>query len=261
MSSCPVVRLRGAPLQGVIVFLAVLPLQSGRAQVTLPSAPEGFQWQSQGVSIYTDTDSFSVELSGVTNVNTPGTFSVGSHILAVTAFDATPGVGQFIYVHASSLEVAVTGSTSAIVFNSDAAVHSVNGSVSLPDWTVSGAVSGGPVSESLVRTGVPLTIGAGTPGIFTDEGTGLSTLFQDFQVTGAAPTDGSLLTMSVAVGLELDVSGTGSVPLVIATGSGFGDASVQTVYEVFDLVAIPEPGLPVLAGVTLLGLFGLRRRR
>ena len=52
MSSLPFVSRRGASIVGAVFFLTVLTLQSGRAQVTLPSAPRKIQISKTGFEIW-----------------------------------------------------------------------------------------------------------------------------------------------------------------------------------------------------------------
>jgi len=76
---------------------------------------------------------------------------------------------------------------------------------------------------------------------------------------GAAPTSGGVLNFNFNGTYNVDTNATILNGQWFGTGSAHGNASVQTVYERYDLVEIPEPSvlLLLLCGVALV----LRRQR
>ncbi|MDA0766790.1 MAG: PEP-CTERM sorting domain-containing protein [Verrucomicrobia bacterium] len=98
----------------------------------------------------------------------------------------------------------------------------------------------------------------GSAGLF-DDGAGRTGLNISLADGGAAPTTGGVLNFNFNGTYDVGINATILDGQWFGTGSAHGNASVQTVYERYDLVEIPEPSvlLLLLGGAAL----GLRRRR
>ena len=93
-----------------------------------------------------------------------------------------------------------------------------------------------------------------------DDGAGTSALSVVLADAGTAATDGGVLSFDFDGVYDLDFETlSGPAGVWFASGSARGEASVQTVYERYSLVTIPEPSVLLLAALGLLA--GLRRRR
>lgn len=229
------------------------------AQGSLPAPPTGFTWQSQGVKVYTDSNSFTVDLGQSGVPGAPGLVTLDETI-QLTAYDATPGPNQHVLVHASSYAISLDALGSVVVVNLDGSPATFDGIVSFDNWVAilgsGGGGLGGGDSDNIFNPSYGL--GPGSGGLFNN-GAGKSSVAISIGVTGNAPTDGSSLDFNFDGDYFVAMNGSTPNALWFASGTGMGDAEVQTVYERFDLVAIPEPSVLLL----LLGAaaVGLRRRR
>jgi hypothetical protein len=236
--------------------LGVGALGLAQGQGILPDPPAGFSWASQGVQVYADSGSFTVDLgtNGVTDV-------VGQEVLdesiQLTAFDATPGSNEYVQVHSSTYSVSLNGLGSVVLINLNAADVTIGGQASFTGWSIGGVAGAGPGADSLSHSGYFL--GGGSAGLF-DDGSGTSSLSVILADSGAAPTGGEMLDFDFDGTYDLDFDALiGPAGTWFASGSARGEASVQTVYERFTLVTVPEPSVLLLAATGL--LVGLRRKR
>lgn len=229
------------------------------AQGSLPAPPSGFTWQSQGVMVYTDSNSFTVDLGQSGVPGGPGLTTLDETI-HLTAYDATPGTNQHVLVHASTYSISLDALGSVVVVNLDSSPASFNGSVSFDNWGAvlgsGGGGLGGGDSDNIINSSYSL--GSGSGGLFNN-GVGKSSVAVSIGVAGTAPTDGSAMDFNFDGDYFVVLNGSTPNALWFASGSGRGEAGVQTVYERFDLVVVPEPSVLLL----LLGAaaVGLRRRR
>lgn len=240
---------------GCLVVASAALLGVAQGQGSLPTPPAGFTWQSQGVMVYTDSGAFTVDLGQDSLTGIPGQ-TVLSETIQLSAYDATPWVNQHVIVHSSSYSVSLSGLGSVVVINMDGVQGIFSGSVGLNGWSIGGAGAAGPQSDGFSNNNYVLE--GGTAGLF-DDGAGRSGLEISMVDGGAAPTSGGALNFNFNGTYNVGINATILDGQWFGTGSAHGNASVQTVYERYDLVAVPEPSvlLLLLCGVALV----LRRQR
>jgi hypothetical protein len=244
-----------------MVLLGMIVSLSGqvRGQGPLPDPPEGYQWVSQGVLVYADSDSFTSDL-GVTT--TPGVFgqSTLNVPITLTAFNPMPAADEHIVIHSSTYEANLNGLGSAVVLNLDAGSRDFWGQVGLNGWEIVG-VDGttGSTDQVLDRDiGDPQAVGMLSGALYGDTIKG-TTLIQSVTVSGNAPTGPAPVNFQFNGTFDVDLSSTATNAQIFGSASAYGDVSLRTVYEPFQLVLIPEPATVwlVLGGIVLV----LRRRR
>jgi hypothetical protein len=235
----------------------------------LPAAPAGFTWQYVSSNTYTDNDVGTASLAASGNV---GSFSVTpiSETLSLTTFNqASAPSGQFYCITASNFTSSILASSSATIFNLNLAgiPEDYSGTLSLSSMSLGGTAgaTGGPVSSSLTRTpGAALTIAPFGNATFTDAASGANSTNISLSSTGSlAINNGSNVTFtysgnSVAF---FAAAPTYTGPGWAVSGAASYSASITTNYDVYELVAIPEPNSAALTAAALLGLASRRRRR
>ena len=174
----------------------------------------------------------------------------------MTAYDATPFVNQQVLVHSSSYSVNLSGLGSVVVINLDGAQVIFDGAVGLNDWGISGGGTAGLQTSAIANNAYVLA--GGSAGLF-DDGGSTSALNVVLADSGLAPTAGGAVNFNFDGTYDVSMASGSLFGQWFGAGSAHGSASIQTVYERFDLVAVPEPAVLVLilAGSVLL----LRRRR
>jgi hypothetical protein len=245
---------RWGALVGILALMAGPLLGQG----ALPDAPDGFKWVSQGVFVYADSDSFSADL-GVTT--SPGVFgqSTLNVPISLTAFNPMPAANEHIVIHSSIYEASLSGLGSAVVLNLDPGARDFLESVSIKGWEIVG-VDGttGSTDQALDRdSGDPQVVAMLSGALYGDMMKG-TTLTQDLSVNGIAPTGPLPVNFQFNGTFDVDLASTATNAQIFGNGSAFGDASLQTVYEPFRLMVIPEPSTALLA---LMGIGGVFRRR
>lgn len=205
--------------------------------------------------VYSDSDAFTVDLGQDNLTGVLGEMTLDETI-SLTSYDATPFSNQQVIVHSSTYSVTLDGLGSVVVVNLGGSEATISGDVGFNNWAISGAGSAGASSDQISNAGYLLDGGSG--GLFND-GAGKTSVSHTLSDSGVAPTDGSTVDFDFDGTYRVDVNATALSGLWFASGTARGDASIQTVYERFELVTIPEPSvlLLVLSGAALV----LRRQR
>jgi len=229
--------------------------EAAHGQGALPEPQAGFMWESQGVLVYSDEGSFTTDLGQATVHGVPSQLQLDEAI-SLTTFAPTAGANQHIVVHSSSYTVSLNGLGTVVVINMDAAERFFAGTIGFDGWVLGGQAFSLPQSDSITNAGQ--SQGAFGAALFGDgSSTSLSVVLTD---SGVAPTTGAAIDFTFNGTYDINLTSDATVAQVFGSGSAFGSASLQTVYETFDLVpVVPEPSLVllVLAGAGV----GLRRRR
>jgi len=214
--------------------------------------PDGFEWVSQGVEVYRDEDSFTVDLGQVFVAGSPGSVDL-SESLSVQAFDDAASAQQAFVVFSSTYTASLDGIGSVLVLNLDGAAQSFNGDITFAEWEIEGAAAAAAQSDQISNANFavgPVTAARFSDGVVDSLGLNLGDV-------GVAPTGGETLQFDFVGSFDVDVAG-GVIPSqLIATGSAFGSAEVQTVYERFALAEVapipePTPTVLLLGGLSLL---------
>lgn len=250
-------RCRG--VRGVVLAgLALMVAAPVHGQGSLPAPPEGFEWISQGVLVYSDSDTFSVDL-GLTLPSVQFGQSDLSVPINLTAFNPMPAANEHIMIHSSTYEAVLSGLGSAVLLNLDGESRNFTGAVSLKGWEIVG-VDGttGSTDQTLLREGGdPQVVAMLSGALYSGTAKG-STMAQDLSVTGNAPVGPVPVSFQFNGTFDVDLNSDVVNAQIFGTSSAFGDVSLQTVHETFQLVAIPEPQSAWLA---LAGLACFLRRR
>ena len=238
---------------------------------SLPTPPPGKVWVSQGIFTHTDSasDSVSFNFSDDVDVATNPTTELLNETLSLTTFDATGDATNHFCIVSSTVLTTLGGGGSAILLNIAGnelpANQDFEGLVSLSGWQISGAASSAPFSDSLVRTGAAqrMTVGPNSAAPFTDFASGDANATLNFTASGANSIhDGSSIDVDFDGQFVVDIlSPTASTQPALATGSANFNATLNTVYEHFVLVDVPEPGAAALLTLAAPLLLLTRRRR
>ena len=233
---------------GCLVVANAALLGVAQGQGSLPTPPAGFTWQSQGVMVYTDSGAFTVDLGQDSLTGIPGQ-TVLSETIQLSAYDATPWVNQQLFG-----EFERAGFGGGDQHGRGAGIF--DGSVGLNGWSIGGAGAAGPQSDGFSNNNYVLE--GGSAGLF-DDGAGRTGLEISLADGGAAPTSGETLKFNFNGTYNVGINATILDGQWFGTGSAHGNASVQTVYERYDLVEVPEPSvlLLLMCGAALV----LRRQR
>lgn len=210
------------------------------AQGSLPDPPPGFTWESQGVMVYSDSGAFTVDL-GQNDITGSESTATLDETISLSTYDATALLNEHVIVHSSTYSVSLDGLGSVVVINLDGTQETFSGTVGLNNWSVSGAGTAGPSSDGFANSNYVLD--AASAGLFDDGGgppkSSLAIVLAD---SGAAPTTGGIMDFDFDGTYDVNIGSTGAGGQWFASGTAHGDASIQTVYERFDLVAVmPEP--------------------
>lgn len=230
-----------------------------QGQGALPDPPPGFKWVSQGVLVWSDSDSFTADLGLTTS---PGVFgqSTLNVPISLTAFNPMPAADEHIVIHSSTYEASLSGLASAVVLNLDGQQRDFWNSVALRNWDIDGP-DGTTTStnQELNRDALnPQLVSALSGALYGDTVKG-TTLTQDLSVSGTAPTGPDPVNFQFGGTFDVDLLSDATTAQIFGSSSAFGDASLQTVYEPFRLMLIPEPSTTLLALAGMLVVF--RRRR
>ena len=247
--------------------LALCIAVSGAKAAGLPAAPSGFTWQFVSANTYTDTDSGSISLNASGNFGTPSVTSIAGSLSLTTFNQASAPSGQFYCVTSSDFATSFLSSTNASLYNFSGSADSFYGALSLGGLSIGGTsgASAGPSTSTLSRTsGTAMPVGPFGVASFLDAASGASSTSVSLADTGTVGTNnGSNLTFTFSgnsVAFFQASSGyTGT--LWTAAGSATYDATITTLYDVYELVPlVPEPGVTLL-GAGFLGAMLMRRRR
>jgi hypothetical protein len=232
------------------------------AQAALPPAPAGFTWNFVSSATYTDSDSVTQSLNSSGNFGTPSVTGLAQSLSLTTFNEASAPSGSAYMVTSSTFSSSLMGSTNATILNFSGGPANFTGAVSIAGASIGGTVaSGGPVTTSISRA-TPLSVP--TFGIvpFSSDSGATSTLLN---VTSAGPlaiNDGSNINfVSSGNSVVFIQSSAGPGPTWTSSGSVTLNASLNTNYDVYQLVPlnVPEPSATVMLGA--LGLVGLAHRR
>lgn len=228
------------------------------------SAPAGFQWQKGDTVTYSVSLADSQDLGVSGNINGGAGLSTLGETLSLKTFDSHSAPANTHYcVTSSAFNVSLTAESSATLFNFTGASDDFSGILSLSNFSIGLNGTAGPSTDSFVRSTTPLAIGAFDLSLFSDQAKADSNLSINLSDTGIAPSDGA--------DMAFNFSGTMAAFFTSASGSTAGDqfygapsiasynASIATVYDVYNLVAVPEPssGFLVISGL----LFAVLSRR
>lgn len=240
---------------GWMIAVSLAGHEVAQGQGSLPEPPMGFTWESQGVLVYSQEGSFTTDL-GQNAVSGVAKQLVLDETISLTTFDATPGLNQHILVHSSSYSVNLNGLGSVVVINLDVAQHAFSGTIGFNGWQLGGMATDEPSSNTLTNPGMVLA--SSSAALFGNgNSTSLSVILAD---SGAVPTTGELVSFDFDGTYSINLGGGTAAAQFFGSGSAYGNASLSTVYETFQLVEmIPEPSVVMMcvAGSVVL----LRRRR
>lgn len=238
-------------------------LLAGPAVAAPPAAPAGFTWQFVNSQVYTDSDSGSVTLNDSGNYGTPEVTSLAQS-LSVTTFNQASSPSGFYYdVTSSTYTASLLGSTNASLFNFSGTATTYGGNLSLAGFSIGGAGSAVPVSSSLSNSSTASVPSFGGPLTFVDASSGASG-------TSASTTASGGISLNNGSNLNFTFNGNSVAGFNAASGATSGlftvagsasySAGINTAYDVYELVAVPEPTGPAFAAA-LLGCALIRRRR
>ena len=258
----------------LLACLAITVLFSTTGRAQLPPPPSGFVWALQTTTTYSDSGNFSQSLDVSQSLAPAGAPVISSlaETLSLTSFDTAgavatleadnPGMDYEIVVLSSNYNTSLNSSASSQIFNFDSAfsAHNYQGTTSSSNFQISGAGTAAPTTDSLVNSAFNVVaFGISNFADGTSSATATNISLTD---SGTAPTDGSTLNFNYSgssIQAMFSDDPTATNQLGIMTSTAFGDAELQTSYEVYKLVPIPEPTSTVFA--MLAGLLVLRRRR
>jgi hypothetical protein len=146
-----------------------------------------------------------------------------------------------------------------LILNLDGSEQTYAGNVSFTNWGIGGAASASAQSNQISSLGIAVSAMAAQR--FSDGA--VDSLGLNLSDTGPASSGGETLTFDFSGSFDVNLTGGTPASQIFASGSAFGTAAVQTVYERFvltEVTPIPEPSTALYLVGAAIGC-SFRRRR